>query len=68
MVASDSQRRQAHSAKGLATELKKLSGRLGSLVPLERVNQLIIQDTADNVRVIAEIIQSAEAREAGEKK
>jgi RNA polymerase sigma factor (sigma-70 family) len=59
---------QAHSAKGLATELKKLSGRLGSLVPLERVNQLIIQDTADNVRVIAEIIQSAEAREAGEKK
>jgi RNA polymerase sigma factor (sigma-70 family) len=54
------------SAEDVAPDVKKLLGPFGEVVTLGRANQLIVRDTAGNLRLIRETIKDIEAHEARE--
>jgi hypothetical protein len=54
----------ALSAEDVGPDVRKLLGPFGDVVVVTRANQLIVRDTAGNVRLIREAIQDMEAREA----
>jgi hypothetical protein len=55
-------------ARDIGPDVKKLLGLFGQVTVLEKLNQLIIQDTAGNVREIYQVIQDLEARGGFEQK
>jgi len=56
------------NAEDLGAEVKKMLGPFGDVAILEKFNQLILQDTAGNLRRIHEVIKDIEAREAEKKR
>jgi RNA polymerase sigma factor (sigma-70 family) len=56
------------TAKDLAPDVKKMLGPFGEIVLLEKANQIILQDTAGNLRRIHQTIKDVEAREAEKKR
>jgi RNA polymerase sigma factor (sigma-70 family) len=50
----------APSAKDLGPDVKKMLGPFGEIVVLEKVNQLILQDTAGNLRQIHETLKAVQ--------
>jgi type II secretory pathway component GspD/PulD (secretin) len=54
-------------ANEIAPDVKKLLGPFGSVVVLEKANQLLLQDTAGNLRQICQTIKEIEVRDAGKK-
>jgi RNA polymerase sigma factor (sigma-70 family) len=52
------------NAETIAPDVKKMLGPFGDVVALDRANQLIVQDTAGNLREILQMIQDAERRAA----
>ncbi len=51
------------SAEDLAPEVRKLLGPFGEVVVLDRSNQLLLQDTAGNLRRAVRLVQELEAKE-----
>ena len=51
-------------AEDIAPELKKLMGKYGDVVPLGRANQLVLQDTAGNLKRLLRIVKEMEERDA----
>jgi RNA polymerase sigma factor (sigma-70 family) len=51
------------NAKEIGPDVKKMQGPFGSIVVMEKGNQLILQDTAGNLRQIIQTIKDIEARE-----
>jgi RNA polymerase sigma factor (sigma-70 family) len=49
------------SATDFGPEVKKMVGPFGEVIVLEKANQLIVQDTAGNLRHICEILKEVEA-------
>jgi hypothetical protein len=56
------------SAEDVGPDVRKLLGPFGEVVVLVRANQLLLRDTAGNVRLVHETIKVMEAREARRKK
>ncbi len=52
-------------ASEIAPDVKKLLGPFGSVVVLENANQLLLQDTAGNLRQICQTIKEIETRDPG---
>ncbi|HZY84394.1 MAG TPA: sigma-70 family RNA polymerase sigma factor [Gemmataceae bacterium] len=50
-------------AGDLAPEVKKLLGPFGEVVALEKINRLVLQDTAGNLRRVVQTVQEVEARD-----
>jgi type II secretory pathway component GspD/PulD (secretin) len=48
---------KTHNAANVASQVKKLMGKFGAVVVLERTNQLVLQDTAGTLRQIQRTIQ-----------
>jgi RNA polymerase sigma factor (sigma-70 family) len=55
------------NAREIGPDVKKMQGPFGTIVVLEKGNQLILQDTAGNLRIIRQTIKDIEAREADKK-
>ena len=53
-------------AEDVAPELKKLLGKYGDVVTLGRANQLVIQDTAGNLKRLLRIIKEMDTAEKGQ--
>lgn len=53
-------------AEDLATEVKKMMGPFGEVVAMARANQLVMQDTAGNLKRIAKLIKELEEDEKGQ--
>jgi type II secretory pathway component GspD/PulD (secretin) len=51
-------------AKVIAPELKQLLGNFGQIIVLENANQLVLQDTAGNLRQIQQMYKEMEERYA----
>ena len=50
-------------AEEIAPEVKKLQGKYGEVVPLSRANQLVLQDSAGNLKRILKILKDIEENE-----
>ena len=55
------------SAPEAIPDVRKLLGTFGTAEALEKANQLLLCDTAGNLRRVQELIQQLEEREAGKK-
>jgi hypothetical protein len=55
------------SAEDFGPEVKKLLGPFGEVIVLEKANQLILQDTAGNLRRIVDILKKVDAAKAESK-
>ena len=53
-------------AEDIAPELKKLMGKYGDVVPLGRANQLVLQDTAGNLKRLLRIVKEMEDADKGQ--
>jgi RNA polymerase sigma factor (sigma-70 family) len=58
----------ALTAKEIAPDVKKMLGPFGEVAALDKANQLLVQDTAGNVREVLQMIKDAEGREAEQKR
>ena len=54
-------------ARDFGREVKKLMGPFGEVIVLEKANQLILQDTAGNLRRICDILKKVDAAKAKSK-